>query len=877
MTGYEEAVRRIEEAKKKKSKTLDLSSLELTSVPESIGQLTALQVLNLYSNQLTSVPENLGRLTVLQELRLDNNRLTSVPENLGRLTVLQELRLDNNRLTSVPESLGRLTALQTLNLHKNQLTSVPESISRLTALRDLSLFDNQLVSVPDSLGYLPVLEMLELSSNRLTSVPESLGRLKGLWLLNLGNNQLRDVPENLSQLPNLRVLLLSSNKLRKLPDRLGDLSLLEELDVSYNQLKKIPESMGQMIWLRELRLVDNQLINLPISLKQLNNLDELYLHGNSALRIPTEILGPDWGEVLFEDQIHSDPKDILDYYFKTLWGKRPLNEAKLILVGRGAVGKTSLVNRLVENRYESDEKKTEGIKITGWDVSIPRKNRTVRLNVWDFGGQEIMHATHQFFLTSRSLYLLVLSGREESEEWDADYWLRLIESFGDGSPVIVVLNKYKQHAFDVNRRALQEKFPFIRCFVETDCRNGFGIANLKKAISRETDRLNDVYAEFSKSWFDLKERLGKMRENYLSLEQFQKICWRHGVKEETDQTRLTSHLHRLGVVLNFPEAQLCDTHVLNPHWVTGGIYSVLNSKRLAENKGFFNSEDLGAMLPSKGYPKPKHIFLVELMKKFDLCFSLRDHDSRYLIPERLDEQEPEAAGEFKPEDCLNFQYHYPVLPKGLLPRFIVRTHGLSEDEPRWRTGVILKRDGCRALVKADIQDKRMFIRVSGAENRRRELLAVIRNEFDIIHGDIKGLKPDEMVPLPGYPKEVVSYQELLTFEAEGVEEYPKAIDRKIVRFSVKALLDGVGRPKPSRRVVIETLANLMESQLDSLKVHLPAKARKFLAGGTASPATRAASIIEWAESPGGCGLDELANCLDVVLKDRSWRKSRRHF
>jgi internalin A len=45
----------------------------------------------------------------------------------------------------------------------------------------------------------------------------------------------------------------------------------------------------------------------------------------------------------------------------------------------------------------------------------------------------------------------------------------------------------------------------------------------------------------------------------------------------------------------------------------------------------------------------------------------------------------------------------PVLPEGLLPRFIVRTHVLSEHQLRWRTGVILNFEGNRALVEADPQ------------------------------------------------------------------------------------------------------------------------------------------------------------------------------
>ena len=97
--------------------------------------------------------------------------------------------------------------------------------------------------------------------------------------------------------------------------------------------------------------------------------------------------------------------------------------------------------------------KTEGIRITNW--SLPVGKDTFRLNVWDFGGQEIMHATHQFFMTERSLYLLVLNGREGGEDLDAEYWLKHVQSFGGKSPVIVVLNKIAQQPFDLNYKSLQ--------------------------------------------------------------------------------------------------------------------------------------------------------------------------------------------------------------------------------------------------------------------------------------------------------------------------------------------------------------------------------------------------------------------------------------
>jgi internalin A len=116
-------------------------------------------------------------------------------------------------------------------------------------------------------------------------------------------------------------------------------------------------------------------------------------------------------------------------------------------VGPGGVGKTSLVNRLLFDRFDRDEKKTDGIHIYEWRLRLPGSD-DVRLNLWDFGGQEIMHATHQFFLSRRSLYLLVLEGRQSAADADAEYWLKLIESFGaessgEVSPVLVAMNKIK--------------------------------------------------------------------------------------------------------------------------------------------------------------------------------------------------------------------------------------------------------------------------------------------------------------------------------------------------------------------------------------------------------------------------------------------------
>ena len=639
---------------------------------------------------------------------------------------------------------------------------------------------------------------LYLSRLGLKQLPESIGRLTQIKSLHLDNNQLTQLPKSIGNLIQLRTLFLHNNPLTQLPESIGNLSQLRILFILNSQLTQLPESIGNLTQLERFFLRDNQLTKLPDSIRNLSQLERLYLHGNAALGLPREVLGPD----IRESEKAAKPADILNYYFRIRAGKRPLNEAKLILVGRGAVGKTSLVNRIVHGKFDKDEKKTDGIKITDWDFQL-NGDEDIRLNIWDFGGQEIMHATHQFFLTQRSLYLLVINGREGGEDADAEYWLKLISSFGGDSPVIVVMNKIKDHAFDLNRRALESKYP-IREFIKTDCEENIGIDELIKAIKRETDRLEHLRDAFPTSWFEIKDKLSGMKDNFLSFTDYCKICEDFGEKDEAAQTALAGHLHNLGIALNYDDdPRLQDTHVLNPHWVTDGIYKVLNSELLEKQKGAICLSDLSSILDKKDYPANMRLFLFDLMKKFDLCFSYHGDENRYLIPELLGKQEAEETREFEVKDCLNFQYHYPILPEGLLPRFIVRSHTMSEGLSRWRTGVILSFEGCKALVKADPQDKKVFISVSGPVANRRRLLAVIRSDFERIHSDIKNLKPQEMVPLPEYPHVVLPYKKLMVMEEKNVEAFQEVVDDDVVEIKVQALLNGVdlegARSKQSKR------------------------------------------------------------------------------
>jgi internalin A len=740
-----------------------------------------------------------------KELNLSRLRLTRLPEALGRLTNLWELDLSGNQLTSLPESFGKLTSLQSLDLIFNQLTSLPESLGKLTKLQSLDLVFNQLTSLPESLGNLTKLQTVYLSGNQLTALPEWLGNLTNLQNLAVGSNQLTALPEWLGNLTNLRNLAVGSNQLTALPESLGKLTNLQNLAVGSNQLTSLPGSLGKLTSLKLLDLTGNQLTSLPVEIRQLRLLTDLFLHDNSALGLPLEVLGATAKEVLEERKKKpADPAAILDYYFRIHPPEREseraaqvLRELKVIFVGRGEVGKTSLIEVLKGGNFVEGMKKTEGIAITPWTLTLQGGEATAR--VWDFGGQEIMHGTHQFFLTHRSLYVVVVDGRHGRAKQDAEYWLKLVRAFGGQSPVLVVLNKQWVHAFDTDREYLATKYGVAReHFFRTDCADEKSIRRLRNVIEHEATKMFNPEELFPAEWWAVKQRLGAMKEhgeNYLSDERFENLCKELKVSEK-DTEILLRRLSDLGTVVSFPDRQLRELTVLNPEWVTDGIYRVLNDDRLQEQRhGQLAWCELARILPADRWLEKWHPYLVKLMRKFELCFPLEAETETELLPELLPDETP-ALDDWNPAESLVFLYQYQALPHGVLPRFITRTHLKSRGRHRWRSGVVLAREGAEAVIRADYDKNQVSVWVRGRySSGRRDLLTVVREHFAIIHGQIKGLNPREFVAVKGHPEVTVSFNDLVKDERQGVRTTRVTVDEERIEVEIAELLNGVEGPE----------------------------------------------------------------------------------
>jgi len=417
------------------------------------------------------------------------------------------LDISGYELTSLPPEIVKLNNLLALVLSRNNLTSLPPEIGKLMNLTTLYLSGNQLASLPPEIGKLTNLSNLYIPNNQLRSLPPEIGKLTNLTTLYIPNNQLRSLPPEIVKLTNLTTLDLSMNQLKALPPEIVKLTNLTTLGLSVNQLKALPPEIGKLTNLITLNLYGNILKVLPLELVKLTNLTTLDLDENPLASPPPEI-------------VKQGIKAVFEYLRKLLEEKIEHNEAKLILVGQGEVGKTCLANRLILNTFKKEET-TKGIDILEWNITASTaKQEKIKLNVWDFGGQEIYHATHQFFLTKRSLYLLVWNARKSRDYENIYYWLHTIEAFGEDSPIMLVMSKLNERDDDLNMKDLREKFPQIVGLYKVDSEDGKGIPELKEKIRQTAWNLPHMRTPWVGSWFKVREKLEHDGRDWIEYNEF---------------------------------------------------------------------------------------------------------------------------------------------------------------------------------------------------------------------------------------------------------------------------------------------------------------------------------------------------------------------
>lgn len=174
------------------------------TLPGTIGNLSALQVLDLSDNAITgSIPATLGSLSQLTFLRIKGCQLSgSIPPELGNLSSMDYFNLRSNNLSgSIPAELGLMSTATSIRLYYNNLTgTIPKELGNIPNLQTLHLYGNQLEgAVPPEIGNLSKLEYFSITENHLTDLPDlsGLSSLQYFWVEN-NNFTFEDIVPNIN-------------------------------------------------------------------------------------------------------------------------------------------------------------------------------------------------------------------------------------------------------------------------------------------------------------------------------------------------------------------------------------------------------------------------------------------------------------------------------------------------------------------------------------------------------------------------------------------------------------------------------------------------------------------------------------------------------
>ena len=585
-------------------------------------------------------------------------------------------------------------------------------------------------------------------------------------------NKITFLPPTLPQLQRLKKLVISDTKIAYLSP-LAALANLQSLSCYSTQVA----DLSSILFLIEK--------GIPVKWESRKSGKGIYIKDCPLIIPPLEFA-------------QESPQAVRDYFEELGDDGQKLNEVKVVFLGEASAGKTSLVRRLMGEHFDNKESQTHGIRIQKMPFEMEDGER-VTAHLWDFGGQEVMHATHQFFLSQRSIYVLLLNSRNDDQ---AEKWLKHAASFGGRSPVLVVLNKIDENpSFEVNRKTLREKYPQIRDFFRLSAADGTGIHEFKEALRREIDRSDTRRTPFPTHWLAVKDHFSNMTADYMESAEYRRVCEKNGVLRQFSQDVLLQFLHDLGVVINFRNLKNFDTQILNPLWLTNGVYRIVNSKIVGdETKGILHEKDFDAIINDprfeKGnttdrtfyYPKSKLLYIVRVMEEFELCFMLDPH--RYVVPQLLPVEEPEFDTKGA---TLRFVIHFPdFMPDSIFPRLMVKLHTFIEGDRRWRTGMVLHKPNifkALARVRWDKEDQKILVDVCGEERRR--FLSFIRETVKEIAAGFTNLKFNELVPIPdcnGFKE----YEELVEAEKAGEKEiFAKELKKRVL---IADLLNGVEEP-----------------------------------------------------------------------------------
>lgn len=683
---------------------------------------------------------------------------------LSMLKELTNLYLPNNNLSDI-SGISDLIKLTILDLSNNTLTTI-DDIKSFKFLRVLNLSNNKLTD-NDSLRILTKFEnltVLGLSNNEFRDIRllSTLQKLKGLYL---SNNFIKDI-SSLKKLKNINSLLLSNNQISDI-NALSNLEEISNFDIRFNNIENI--SITDIFDKKFSQIVINENYT-PYSLNLFGN----PLH----LGITNAILSGGKDELI----------RYLDSFEK---GTVKIEEAKMILLGEPRAGKTTLQKYLMGFPINENEESTPDIQISSWKPFETDNNgrENIKINLWDFGGQEIQYSLHKLFMTEDTLYVIVL---DSTKDQSPQKYLEFLENYAPNSPFIIINNQGDSptsNTLKIDENYLRETYngrdgkPILKKIFN---RVSFLKAakfdpswrkimnEVEETIKNEILGLKNLNKEFPKSYLQVKQAIeseyDKPNKNYITMSYYRELCLSLRIIDNEDLRKsILLYLNQIGVLRHFKDSPLTDRHILNPKWLIDGSYSLIIDELTASNFGVLTQEQAYTILKKSKFQffENDAYFIFKTMQHFGLVH-YQESEKKLYIPIRFASKQPLELIDFY-EKGLHFTFEFKSnIPEDIVPTVIVRHFNDIYNRQYWSKGAVFEKDKVKILVRIDDRSIHFYIQGQFYQN----YFGILRNTLIQTLSKLPGLVYDEIVDFEFKGKRIkAKYDDLITVLTEKWGDY----------------------------------------------------------------------------------------------------------
>ncbi|WP_144282986.1 leucine-rich repeat domain-containing protein [Chryseobacterium echinoideorum] len=729
--------------------------------------------------------KNIEKARINNETKLDLGmmgltNLDFIPE-LFELEKLEELILSNHYAEYNEKSENWDKVYSDNNFYPNNLEYIPLDIKKLTNLKKLiiggdwkneNLWNRWRIKDIAHIFSLKNLEYLNVSNNNIEKIlVKNSQKLPNLKIIHLNNNKLTTF-NTLTKFPNLQELYLSNNKLNTVTNLKNILSL-KTIDLHTNKIKSIKPLLN-LLEKTDIDITNSKWLKKTINIRD-NPLKE-----------------PNYETI-------NTGKEAVIRYFESEWKTVVNKELKLVLVGNSEAGKTTLVNYLAG---EKDLNKPHDA--THWMVErdIPSKEvikkigEKCNMRVFDFGGQDYYHDTHQIFFTKNTIYFILwekktnnletrqlyqkVNGSEkniETQDYPVEYWLESIKHFIKEKSNIVVNDKIS-YEFDSSVLTIQnkvskandiehlnnselkseKKYPFIYDFINVDILDRRNLNHFDFLLSEIINDMKTIGSNILEYQHIIRTKLNNYNEKQiLTFKEFINYCNKNLAKNisEDEAKDLCSYLKQLGLIFHLHDYSKV---YLNKEWVFTSIYKILDG--LFDFNGEFDRKYISDLL---GLDSENELIvgLLQLMEEFKIIFT-NPINNKYIAPLYLPKEPSDGVSLFLLENRLpyrRFDYNGFIHKTFILDffnRYGKKTIGDGKKFYYWKDGLI---------IKDDITEQILHIKFKNGKNNDKQKSNACIDIFKLNNSDKENIFVSEVID---YIKEINN--KFFKLEQKDIEE-----------------------------------------------------------------------------------------------------------